>query len=129
MRITAALSIMMVDWVGERTFAFLLFFHLQSAHQTDHLGHGRGKIINITLVKSYSTFFSSKLEYLSSLFQLKNPDFQKGESSGSPEFKVHVSGDDVEVAGGDRGSQDGHKAQGKKRSVCEAGSRKSEEST
>ena len=59
MRITFALSIMKVDWVGKRTFTFLLFFHLQSAHQTDHLGHGRGKIINITLVKSYLTFFQN----------------------------------------------------------------------
>ena len=54
---------------------------------------------------------------LYSLFQLKNPDFQEGESSGSPEFKVHVSGEDVEVAGEGEGSQNGRKDQSKRNST------------
>ena len=32
-----------------------------------------------------------------SSFQLRNPTFQEGESSGGPEYMVHVSGDGVEV--------------------------------
>ena len=78
--ILKALLMIMVDLVRKRTFTFFLFFHLPSAMssnalQTENLGHGRGKIINITLVK-FQSFFSN-FEYIFS-FPAEESRFPRG---------------------------------------------------
>ena len=83
----------MSDWLGKGTFAFLLIYH-----------QAVGQIVNITMVNNpYNIFLQIKFLF----FQLKNPAFREGESSGGPEYMFHVSGDGVEMSR-DRGS---HKAQ------------------
>ena len=50
-------------------------------------------------------FFRIKI----SPFQLKNRTFREGESSGGPEYMVHVSGDGVELLKGGESTGDSHR--------------------